>query len=667
MTTGTTPRVRDSFDALQNRDFRKFFFAALASNSGSWLQGLASPWVMFEITESGSWVGVSVFSLLLPMALMGPIAGPLADRISRRTILLRAQPLLALVAMGFAVLWWSGVTEPLAYVALSLVYGVINGFAMPAWQAYVSDLVPRELLPNAITLNSAQFNAARAIGPSIGGVVLATLGPGWCFAFNAFSFLFVVVALLQLPPTKPSGNSAEPPLTQFRLGYAYARTQPGIMTSYFAAALVALCGGTLVQVHLVLFAEQVFSVSERWFGVMVSAFGLGAIVMTPWLTTFAPKYRRSQVVVGGLIAYGLGELVLTSTKVLAVGLIGVFIAGGSHITMATTTNSTLQLQTAEAMRGRVMSMYLIVLTLGMPIGAIIEGPLAERFGPRPVVTGMGSLMIAGALWMWFSGRAASFDSDAVEPDFAEEDPVHGDPIDPVGGNRSAPWDAFVGALPSPPLSWPPRGRLVVVAPHPDDEVLPTGATLAAASDAGVDITVIAVTDGDASHPHYDADQVAELVERRAAESAAAYNAAGIVAQRVRLGLPDGDVSSHRAELRAQLTKHLADADLVICPLPDDGHPDHDIVGELATAVGRDNGTTVVHVPIWSWNWRSVAASDLPTTGWAYSFDDDLLGRKTAAIACYESQVTELQADGRPGLPQSFLDHFARNNEVFFGR
>ncbi len=656
--------MRDSFDALQNRDFRKFFFAALASNSGSWLQGLASPWVMFEITQSGSWVGISVFSLLLPMALMGPIAGPLADRISRRTILLRAQPLLAVAAMGFAVLWWTGVTEPLAYVGLSLVYGVINGFAMPAWQAYVSDLVPRELLPNAITLNSAQFNAARAIGPSIGGVVLATLGPGWCFALNAFSFLFVVVALFQLPPTLPSGNSTEPPLRQFRLGYAYARTQPGIITSYFAAALVAVCGGTLVQVHLVLFAEQVFSVSERWFGVMVSAFGLGAIVMTPWLTTFAPKYRRSQVIIGGLIAYGVGELILSSTKVLAVGLVGVFIAGGSHITMATTTNSTLQLQTAEAMRGRIMSMYLIVLTLGMPIGAIIEGPLAERFGPRPVVTAMGSLMIAGALWIWFSGRAATFDTEFADTN-DEDPPQEPDPIDPVGGNRAKAWDGFVDALPPPPMPWPPGGRLVVVAPHPDDEVLPTGATLAAASDAGVDITVIAVTDGDASHPHYDASQVAELIVRRANESAEAYEAAGIVARRIRLGLPDGDVARHRAELLVELTTHLADADLVICPLPDDGHPDHDVVGELATRVARDNDITVVHMPIWSWNWRQVDDHDLPAAGWAYSFSDDLLARKTAALACYESQVTELQADGRPGLPPSFLEHFTRNNEVFF--
>ncbi len=401
----------DAFAALRYRDFRRFFLAALASNSGSWLQGIAIPFVLHSITGSGGWVGASVFSMMLPMAIMGPWAGPLADRISRRKIVMVAQTIQAFIAFGYALAWWGGVREPMAYVGLSAAFGTVNGFGMPAWQAYVSDLVPREALQNAITLNSLQFNAARAVGPSVGGIVLALLGPGWCFAANSMSFFIVVFTLITLPPTPPGENadSREKPLTQFRLGLSYARQDPAIMTGYIAAALVAICGGTLAQVHLVLFAEEVFEVSEGYYGLLISAFGLGAIVMAPWLTSRAPRHRPSRVLVGGLIFYGVGELILTSTTIYVVGLVGVLIAGSSHITMATTTNSALQLHVSEAMRGRVMAMYLMVLTMGMPVGAIIEGPLADVVGVRTVVTVMGATLVVGGTWLLTSGRAANFD------------------------------------------------------------------------------------------------------------------------------------------------------------------------------------------------------------------------------------------------------------------
>ena len=232
---------------------------------------------MFEITGSASWVGASVFALMIPMALVGPLAGPLADRRSRRQILLVAQALLGLIAIGNAVLWWTGVREPLAYLAVNAIYGTVNGFSLPAWQAYVSDLVPRESLMNAITLNSTQFNAARAIGPSLAGVALATLGPGWAFFGNGASFLIVLATLATLPPTAPSpyAGRTDSQLRQFAKGWGYARNQPAIITGYIAAGLVAALGGTLVQVHMVLFAEEVFKVNEFWFGFLVAAYGVG--------------------------------------------------------------------------------------------------------------------------------------------------------------------------------------------------------------------------------------------------------------------------------------------------------------------------------------------------------------------------------------------------------
>lgn len=402
----------DAFAALRIPAFRRFFLAALVSSSGAWLQALAIPFVMFAITGSGTWVGASVFAMMAPMALMGPIAGPLADAIPRRNILLTTQTLLAVCAAGFAIIWASDVREPWVYVAVSVVYGALNGFNMPAWQSYVADLVPRESLMNAITLNSTQFNAARALGPSIGGVVLAALGPTWSFGGNAVSFIGVVAVLISLPPgERRTGAHRERPLRQFARALAYARTQPSIITGFFAAGAVAFLGGTIAQVHLVLFAEEVFEVGELAFGFLVSAFGLGAIITAPWLATFGPRFGKARLLVAALLAYGMGELVLTATTFYAVGVIGVFICGAAHLTMATTTNTTIQLHVDETMRGRVMAMYLMVFTLGMPLGAIVQGPAADALGPRAVVTVMGSAMLLAALWLRLSGRAAAFDRD----------------------------------------------------------------------------------------------------------------------------------------------------------------------------------------------------------------------------------------------------------------
>ncbi len=404
------PKLSDAISALRIQNFRRFWFAGLASNSGGWLQGIASPFIMYEMTESGAWVGASVFALMIPMAIIGPFAGPMADRLSRRKILLVCEVLLATIAVSNAFLWWAGVREPLIYVAVNVIYGIGNGYALPAWQAYVADLVPREFLMNAITLNSTQFNAARAIGPSIGGVVLATLGPAWAFLGNGISFLVVFCTLLTLPRTPPSplADRTDSQLSQFAKGWAYAKTQPTIMTGYLAATFVAILGGPLVQVHLILFIENVFEASEFRFGLLMSMYGIGAVVIAPWLAAFGSRIQRSHLLVGSLIGYGCGEILLASTSVYWAGIAGIFIVGCAHLVMATTTNTTLQLRVPEPVRGRVMAMYLMVFTIGAPLGSIIQGPLADKFGPQAVVLVMGFCFLVAALILRISGKSETY-------------------------------------------------------------------------------------------------------------------------------------------------------------------------------------------------------------------------------------------------------------------
>lgn len=413
MTVSSTPRLAGAVVALRVPEFRRFFAAAIVSNSGAWLQAVSTPWVMFELTGSGSWVGAAVFASLIPMAVAAPVAGPLADRVPRRDILRATQATMGVLALALAVMWSSGVRRPAAYLVVLVASGTVNGFNMPAWQAFVADLVPRDLLMNAVTLNSTQFNAARAIGPSLGGVVLAVSGPAAAFAINGVSFFAVFCTLFTLPsraPTPPedSGTSLA---AQFAAGWSVVFASRPIRAAFLAAGFLAAFGGPLIQVHLVLFAEQIFEVSEWRFGLLVAAFGSGAITLAPVLAAVGPKVRPHLLLLGAMTTYGLGELLLASTGWYAVGLIGVLIAGASHLTVATTANSVIQLSVDATVRGRVLALYLMVITVVMPLSALIQGRLADAVGSQAVVTTTGFGLLVGAALLLGPGGARSIRRD----------------------------------------------------------------------------------------------------------------------------------------------------------------------------------------------------------------------------------------------------------------
>ena len=189
-----SPSTRRSTAALRHRDFALFWGSSLVSNSGTWLQNVAVPFVLFRLTHSAAWVGFGTFAQFAPGVLLAPVAGSLADRFPRRSVLLVNQTLLGLVALALWVEWVAGWTSPWTITATVAVSGTIASIGIASWQAFVSELVPREDLLNAVVLNSTQFNAARAIGPAIGGVVLGSLGAGWAFLLNGLSYGVVVAA-----------------------------------------------------------------------------------------------------------------------------------------------------------------------------------------------------------------------------------------------------------------------------------------------------------------------------------------------------------------------------------------------------------------------------------------------------------------------------------------
>jgi len=239
-----------------------------------------------------------------------------------------------------------------------------------------------------------------------------------------------------------------------------------------------------------------------------------------------------------------------------------------------------------------------------------------------------------------------------------------DPIDPLAGRLAEQWNPVFSGLADSPVPWPPVGPLVVVSPHPDDELLASGATLATAANLGVSVTVVAVTDGEWSHPHLDEAARVALAVRRTEESAAAYRELGASVNRVRLSLPDGSVDDHFAALLDQLAPLLTGAGACVAPWPGDGHPDHEACAQAALQVCEALGVPLFGVPIWSWNWDDPQKPVFDfAQAFAFRFGAGLLARKQAALACYVSQVQP--EDGqRPVLPDTFLAHFARPVEVF---
>lgn len=261
---------------LRHRDFRLFWIGALISNTGTWLQGAAVPYVLFKLTHSSTWVGMSVFASLAPGVIFGPLTGGIADRLDRRWMLFWIQTGSAVAALVMAALWIGHVRNPGTLLAVTAASGVFMGMGMPVWQGFVADLVPRSDLPAAVTLNSVQFHGSRAIGPALAGLILATVGPTWAFVGNGVSYVAVLVALwlvhARSTPKPPSGQSL---VAEIRAGVTYTRNHTPIATAMLLVVAAGFLGNPIVQLAPE-FSERVYKVGAGKYGLLSAAFGLGA-------------------------------------------------------------------------------------------------------------------------------------------------------------------------------------------------------------------------------------------------------------------------------------------------------------------------------------------------------------------------------------------------------
>jgi MFS family permease len=343
---------------------------------------------------------------------VSPLAGSLSDRFSRRTLLLIVSAVQFFVTMGLWTVWVAGERRVGVILLLLTVSACGGGFQAPIFQAFVAELVPRSHLLNAVTLTSAQFNAARAFGPALGGLILATLGPSWCFFLNALTFLVQLVALLLLrlaPRVRPLLAGRPRVIGDMAAAIRYVRTERGIVGALCIVFAIGMMGGPLLQ-FLVVFTEDVFGAGDAAYGLLAACNGTGAVLAIPLIAGPATRIARSRLITLAALSLGVCVIVIGVAPNIWVAGLALLFYGAAYFAMGSGLQTIIQMQVAESMRGKAMALYVMVLTLAMPLGTLIDGWLVDTIGVQATVAGSGVLFLAFfAIVRFGTGLTAAMD------------------------------------------------------------------------------------------------------------------------------------------------------------------------------------------------------------------------------------------------------------------
>jgi len=392
-------------DALRQRDYRWFWIGAFISNTGGWMQNATIPYVVFQLTGRAGDVGVTGFFQYLPFMVMGFAGGALADRFPRRMLLVVAQVLQAVAALALWAEVASGSATVTVITVLAFVSGLLGGLNTPIWQAFVVELVPRELLLGAVTLNSTQFNASRALGPFLAGIIIAVWGPQAAFLVNAVSFAAVVVVLLMIRVASDgTRRTVEGGVVAGLVRAArYVGATPAIFACCLAITAVAGLGSPLFS-YLPVYGAEIFGVTGVRLGLLFGAGGIGSVIAAPVLLSVAPRLPRARLLGGAMATYGLAVVAVGLLPGYWAVLTALLFFGGAYLSIASTINTTIQLVVREDLRGTVIALYLMCLTGALPVGLYVWGLAADAVGLRVTTVVAGSLLVAVTAVFVLTGR-----------------------------------------------------------------------------------------------------------------------------------------------------------------------------------------------------------------------------------------------------------------------
>jgi MFS family permease len=398
---------RDTFASLRNRNYRLYFTGQIISVSGTWMQGLAQAWLILKLTDNnGTALGVVTALQFLPMLLFGVWGGVIADRYDKRRLMFGTQIAAGALALTLGIIVSAGVEAVWNVYLLSFLLGFVTMIDNPARQTFVLEMVGRDQLQNAVSLNSVVMNSARVVGPAIGGLLIDFFGVGLCFYINAASYLAVIAALRMMDTTQlhrmPTVERAK---GQLRAGLRYAWSERLVRTPLLMMAVI----GTLAfnfQVVIPLMATKVYGTEAGGFGILLAVMGAGAVLGgLSMATRKGVSYRRLltlSTIMGVMILFA------AAAPTLGTEAIALFAMGASAFAFIAVANTTIQLTAAPEMRGRVMALYAIAFLGSTPIGGPIVGWISQQWGPRMgfAIGGAAALFAtAWAAWMLLRHRA----------------------------------------------------------------------------------------------------------------------------------------------------------------------------------------------------------------------------------------------------------------------
>ncbi len=384
-----------TFSSLRVANYRLYFTGQSISLAGTWMQTTAQSWLVLTLTHSSTDLGLVVAIQTLPVLLLAPYGGVVADRVDKRRLMVVLQSLMGVQALALGLLTVLGVVQFWEVCALAAVLGLNNTFENPSRQAFIREMVGREELRNAVSLNSVTSNAARAVGPALAGVLIATVGDGVCFLLNAASFIAVVTSLLvmdrsALRPSTPIPKEKG----QLREGLAYASRTREIAVPLVMMGLVGMLAYEF-QVSLPVLAERTFHGGSEAYGFLTGAMGLGAVVGGLITASRGRTGIRPMLAASG--GFGLAILFTALSPVLLLSYVGMLFVGYASVAFVATGNSTIQLSSAPTMRGRVLSLWQLAFQGTTPIGGPVIGWVIAESDPRVgLVVGAASCLVAAA-------------------------------------------------------------------------------------------------------------------------------------------------------------------------------------------------------------------------------------------------------------------------------
>ncbi|HEX4664266.1 MAG TPA: MFS transporter [Terriglobales bacterium] len=396
-TTPTQSRIAGAFRSLRHRNFQLFFGGQLISLVGTWMQSVAESWLVYRLTGSPLLLGAIGFASQIPIFLLSPIGGAIVDRHNRHKLIIVTQTLSMTLASILATITLLGVVKVWHIFVLASLLGFVNAFDIPARQAFIVEMVGKDNLMNAIALNSSMFNGARIVGPAVAGILVASIGEGWCFFANAVSYIAVIGGLLMMRVAPRQHSQQDSALDAIKEGFQWVFNTKPIFALLLLVGLVSLVGMPYA-VLMPIFADRILHSGARGLGMLMGFSGAGALIGALTLAAKSGLRGLGTWVAASSACFGLFLAMFAFSRVFWASAALLIPVGMFMMVQMAATNTLIQSMVPDRLRGRVMSVYSMMMMGMAPLGALLAGALSNHIGASLTVALGGFCSILGSIW-----------------------------------------------------------------------------------------------------------------------------------------------------------------------------------------------------------------------------------------------------------------------------